>query len=495
MQKNSEQFLTCAFRLRTPSTRKKILLDNAIAAYTDAVAQVLSWCEANLDVIVLDGRMMTKKKDNGELVAIDKYNARSVSSAVPSSGKWDFVLPGNLKEAAVMDACSMMASYIELLKVEGQDPSFPNAFNDVGDEYSAALSGFLTLADDLELEKELRSKLLRKPRVPLRPITFLRKRDFSVLVNDDLDQFYLLLRPLPDTAEMERVEFDGNLTDIATGERITGKKKAVLYPLQIGKAGRGWQFFKFILAALDGNATLKAAKLIPLNDGYSLNVSFAFACDKPYTHSAYLGVSKSVLKFLTYAVTGLDGRVLAIDSSPTGLDAVKVAVNARVAEKQRKAQRVSLRDYRGQVQDNVLHNIANYIIDVAKRYRAAVVVESTDPPESKKLGKDKLAAPWRKLVFILQYKSTLAGVPFIGERFSVYATSICPRCGTLAKYVKKEHQYCCATCHLSFFPSESASINIARRAFYRKAEWDKRGGYMAFHLSMRDKAGVLEDIS
>jgi hypothetical protein len=141
-------------------------------------------------------------------------------------------------------------------------------------------------------------------------------------------------------------------------------------------------------------------------------VSFAFDCAETYDPITYLGISKSVLKYLTYAVIDLRGDVVALESSPTGLEAVKVATNAKVAERQRKAKRVVLRDYRGKAQENLLHNIANYLVEIAQFRNASVVVESSDTMQGVKLGHDRLAVPWKKLVFILQYKCSLAGVPF-----------------------------------------------------------------------------------
>lgn len=492
-----EQFLTCAFRLREPTERKRVILDRAIQTYTDAVAQVLTWCEENLATIQADGRMMRKDKATDTLVPMDKYNAMSVSKAVPSSGTWSFDLAGNLKEAAVMDACSMVASYLELCKLDDRESSFPTAFEEVKDHRGEALECLRLLADDLGLENELRDQLHRRSKVPLRPITFLRKRDFSILVNESLDKFMLAFRPLPDTSTaIDRITFDGKLFDIETGESVKGRSKAILLPLEIGKRNGAfaWQFRKFLAAAMQGKASIKAAKLIPLSDGrHTLNVSFAFDCAEPYKPVSYLGVSKSVLKYLTYAVVDLRGEVLALESSPTGLEAVKVAANAKIAERQRKAQQVSLRDYRGQAQENVLHNIANYMIEVAQFRKAAIVVESTETMQGVQLGSDKLAAPWRKLVFILQYKSALAGVPFVGERFGANAASICPVCGTGAKYIKSRFQFICPTCDSSFYPTESSSINIARRALYRKAEWDERGGYLGFHFSFANHVGVLSE--
>lgn len=492
-----EQFLTCAFRLRQPTQRKRILLDRTVKTYTDAVAQVLAWCESNLATIEADGRMMRRDKDTGELVPMDKYNAMSVSKPVPSSGAWSFDLAGNLKEAAVMDACAMVASYLELRKLEDMEASFPKAFEEVKDYRAEALEGLRLLADDLELENELRDQLHRKPRIPLRPITFLRKRDFSILVNRQLDKFMLMFRPLPDTSsDIDRITLDGTLFDIETGEPVKGRPKAILLPIEIGKRNGSfaWQFRKFLQAAMVGKAAIKAAKLIPLADGrHTLNVSFAFDCAEPYKPATYLGVSKSVLKYLTYAVTDLKGEVVALESSPTGLEAVKVAVNAKVAERQRKAQRVSIGDYRRKAQENVLHNIANYLIEIAQIRKASVVVESTESMQGVKLGHDKLSVPWKKLVFILQYKCNLAGVPFTGERFGANAASICPTCGTLAKYVKADFKFHCPTCKAKFFAAESSSVNIARRVLYRKADWDKKGGYLAFHLSFANQVGILSE--
>lgn len=483
----SEQFLTCSFKLRTPTARKRFLLDYALLAYTNAVQSVLDWCAANLSKIVADGRCKRRDRDTGELVSVDKYDADSIARSVPSSGLWKFALGGSVKEAAVRDACSMMASYLELQKAGDRSVSFPTAFTIVEDERSAALEELRLLGDNLERENELRSAVRRMPKADVRPITFLRSRDIPILI-DDQGRLFAALSLLPGDNEMNQpYKFDGRLTDLATGEPMKSGRPTrgtILMPLELGMRGGDyhWQFDKFIAPVLDGSAKIKAAKLQKTAGGeYCLNISFALQCADPYRPTAYLGVGKSVLTHLTRCVIGIDGRVIRLDSTETGLAEIKVKVNARVAEKQRARGIVGLRDFRGQQVDEALHQIANMLVHEAQRNHAAIVIEDASAPPGRKLGKDKLAAPWRKLAFILEYKSNLAGVPYIGERFSTKAATICPNCARTIKLKKKNPLAACPTCGLSLYIGEVVAVNIARRVLYRRAEWEKKGGYIGFH--------------
>ena len=137
-----------------------------------------------------------------------------------------------------------------------------------------------------------------------------------------------------------------------------------------------------------------------------------------------------------------------------------------------------------------MHNLANYLIDIALRHQAQIVLQ--DMSEQKGVvvnirghGKkgSSLAAPWRKLEFILGYKAKLAGVPIRTGMWRAGANNFCIHCGHKCEADKETHyrEVQCTMCYAREDRRVTACVNIARRVLYRRSKWEDKGGYEAWH--------------
>ena len=118
------EFLTASFKIHSPSQTKRKLLDYAFTEYTQAMGWLVSWCRDNLDSIKADGVYRLIDKKTGEIRS-EKYNERSISSVIPKPSEIQADLASATKEALTSNVASMIASYLELEKIPGQETGFP----------------------------------------------------------------------------------------------------------------------------------------------------------------------------------------------------------------------------------------------------------------------------------------------------------------------------------------------------------------------------------
>lgn len=499
MAKN-EQFLTCSFMLRQPSAWKREALDFAFDEYTQATVAVLANAEQCLPDVVSDGKAIRKNKDTGEITVLEKYNAISVGGVLPSSGYWkDYTLSGSLRESIVSDVNSATASYIELCKID-EETSFPTAFTHVEGERVQALEAMRGVTDidgdatwrkvkrDLEeAEGEQRAKLMRRPRATVRPITFTRSRDFELLMDSDLSRFFVLLPILPAGHELikQPVKGDGSLIRVRDGKPFASSSRGgIIVPLEIGERNNDWhwQFFAFILPVLDGDAAIKSAKLIRTVEGrYKLNVSFNFRCPEPYEKQTYLGIDRGILYSMAYGVVDAgDGLIVDMGYFDDGLRSLQKKAGGNIKRRQQNAKRVTLRDYKKQAQDEILHLLINRIIEIAKEHKSSIVLEDLNV----RVRGAFVRSRWSRLEQFILYKCKLEGVPVHGNIFAAKTSQICIHCGEdVIEHKRDGSPVECATCGKVEHADAAAGINIARRPLYRKKEWNKRGGYRGFHRS------------
>jgi hypothetical protein len=475
------QFLTVWFDLRQPSAWKRQALDNVFDAHTAMMAGLLADCEADIERIATDGQIVNR---DGAPTA--KYNALSIGKCLPRSSDLPAEISSTLRDALVRDVAAMIASFLELRKIDPAT-SFPTAQQFNPDLQMDAARSLAMLADDEEAERELAADFMRRPRLTHQPLTFGRAADFGLLLDETHGRLFAWLPVLAsgNAVITDPVKLAGNLIDVASGESFVKRSKiSLLVPLEFGHGKRthNWQIEKFIRRALDGGASIKTAKLCRMQDSdsavaYRLYVSVAFETPEVYQPERVIGVAPGVLMSAAWSMVDDAGRVVRRAQANDGMASIQHNVSRTVQRKQRRGRAVSALDYRGRQLDELLHNVANQVIATAVLQRASVAMREMDARERPA----KLRVAWQKFETIMQYKCAIAGVPLRTGVFGAFARRICVQCGEMADW-DRETITCAACGHIE--PALTAeAINTARRVTYRRADWEKRGGYRAFHRS------------
>jgi putative transposase len=466
------QFVTCKFKLHNLSSRKKQILDYALKEYTLAYADLLEWSKSNLDLIREKG--LYKESYTGKSIA------RLLNPTLRS-------LHSSAKDSLKQDVGASLASYLEL---SANDPrtSFPTCRDPAPEAVQGALNAFAkSSGDDYD---ELRNRLMTICRGAVMPLYFCRadaasqtknggarNRNFSLLWRSDKRQLLAVLYLLPqghDLGQPLNVQ-QGNLVRLDTGEIFrSNSKAAILVPLQMGH--NGWQEQRFLQPAISGKASIQSAFLVKDNDEYYLHTTFALACKGQYSPQAYLGVDRGILFTAAYALVDTRGKVIKADLLEDELRELQIKHGKERERLAKNGKRITRRHYKRQAYDNILHSLVNKLIELAQPYQAQLVFEELNV----QVKGSRVVSRFRKLDKFTDYKRKLEGVPF-RHVFAAYSSLICHRCG--GDVIRNDRLITCTECGYVGHSDINAAINIARRALYRKSDWEGKGGYREFHRS------------
>lgn len=471
------QFLTCVFKLHNPSRWRRQALDHTFERYTLAMTDLLAWCEHNLDTI----------RENGKYESWDKYTANSVAGCLPKCGELDIEIASCLKESLIDSVASGLASYLELEDMEGET-GFPTSRDPSPQAWPNALLDLAVVGNDKDAEDRAAWKVKRQVKSGVMPLPFIRARDFAIQYDVANDRWFVALKLLPARHELgRRSEVRNNKWMNLSAQTFPRRSDvAILFPLQVGRRNGGWhwQYDKFLLPTIGGQTDIKSAKLLRKGGEYFLHVSFEFECPEPYEPEAYLGVDKGVLYTVAYGVVDLDGCIIDMGHEDDGLRSLQIEARRTLAEKQRQGRKVTIHDHRGRQGDSILHKLANRIIEIAKAHKAQIVVEDLNI----NVRGSFVTSSWNKLDDIIDYKAVLGGVPARRGVFAAKSSMICVWCGELVGYEGPHDRLAvCGNCGKREHRDEMAGVNIARRALYRKDEWE--GGYREFHRSFSNVSG------
>jgi len=265
----------------------------------------------------------------------------------------------------------------------------------------------------------------------------------------------------------------GNLIRLDTGEIFkSNSRTAILAPLELGR--NGWQEQKFVGAALDHLTTVQSAFLHRKDGEYFLHVSFAYDVPVPYKPEAYVGIDKGILFTAAYALVGPKGELITLSHFDDELRELQIKHGREREYRQRNGKVVTKLHYKTKAYEEILHGLANRVIDFALENQAMVVVEDLNV----KVKGKRVVSRFRKFDNILEYKCKMLGVPF-RHVFAAYSSMICHECGELVE--RDDRKVTCTHCGYVGHSDDSAAVNIARRALYKKAAWEGKGGYRAFH--------------
>lgn len=474
-------FISVAFKLRQPGQAKKLILNHVFTEYTGAMDKLIDWSKENLESIKDSGKWRLVDEETGEIKK-EGYSEKSITTRLPSPSAVEADMAGCLKESLVKNVAASLAAYLqrdEQTKKEG----FPTCRDPSPDAFDEALQELCLIGNDLEAEDEARAKLLKQSRSNVMPISFCRSRDFYILQDLTKKRFFLFLKLLPQGSPMaHQVKID-NLLDVNTGKLHKYNGKAgLLLPIEVGiRNGKwGWQYQNFVRLALAGQAKFVSGKLVRSNGDYFFHVSLKVDCDDPYEPQAYLGVDRGVFFTTAWAVVDKVGNILESHYEKDGFRDARIKAGKVVQRRQMKGQVVSVKHYRRKYLDEILHILANNLVEKAKEYQAAIVMEDLNIQIRGKFYK----SAWKKLHGFVAHKCLLAGVPFKKDGvWPAWTSKLCIYCGEEVE--RDDRLVMCRHCGRQEHSDEAAAVNIARRAMYRKSDWGgtskKPGDWRAFH--------------
>ena len=467
-----KQFLTCKFKIHKPSLHKKQVMDHALKEYTLAYGDALAWAENNLDSVQEQGLFR------------ENYTGKSIARLLPSP---DRALHSSAKDSLKQDVGANLASYLELLTV-APDTSFPTCRDPSPDAIEGALEDFARCGN--EDYDELRDRLLVTCRGSVMPLYFCRadgasqtksgaarNRNFSLLWRSDKRQLLAVLYLLPMRHELSQSlnANQGNLVRLDTGEIFNSNSKtAILVSLEVGK--NGWQEERFLKPAMNGQASIQSAFLVRDSKDYYLHVSFALKCESKYSPRTYLGIDRGILFTAAYGLVDTSGNVIGMGHLDDELRELQIKHGKERERLARNGKRITKRHYKRQAYDNILHCLVNELIAIAKEHQAQIVFEDLGV----QVKGSRVVSRFRKMDKFMGYKCKMAGVPF-RHVFAAYSSLICHKCG--GGMERDDRVVTCKECGYVGHSDDNASINIARRALYRKGDWERKGGYRGFHRS------------
>jgi IS605 OrfB family transposase len=475
------QHLTCKFKMHNLSAHKRVVIDHTLEQYTIGYDELLKYAKDNLEHF----------QENGTYK--NKFTSKSVARLLPYP---KCAIHSSAKDSLRQAVAANLASYFELVQVDEQT-SLPTVPSTVPGADTDALENFVHVGSDLEDYESSRNRYLTNAKKSVMPLFFCRSdgatqinggrnrsRNFSLLTTSKRDGLLAVLWLLPARHKLCKPinARQGNLVKLDSGEVFrSNSRTAILAPLQLGR--NGWQEHKFIDPAFSQASSIKTAHLIrdDRNNEYFLHVAFEFMCPKTYEPQAYLGIDRGVFFSMAYAIVDQNGHIVLMNRNEDGFRDSMIKASKRVQEKQRAGRKVTLKDYRRKEGEAILHRLVNHIMDVAKEHRAMIVTEDLNIQIKGRFYK----SAWAKMYKYLEYKCRLAGVPlWKGGIWAAYSSQICIHCGELNGGRKRDGSpFACSDCGAQYHSDAGAGVNIARRAMYRKKDWENKGGYMAFHRS------------
>lgn len=463
-------YLTCVFKVHNPSRRKQRVMDYAFDEYERAYWDLLEYAYAHLDGI----------KHNGTYH--DKYTSKSIASLLPRPN--DVALHSSLKDSLIQDVSANLASYFELKKTDPR-VNFPTfSVRDIPD-YESSLEHLGACGPTTRDYNDSRNAHLRRAHDKVMPLYFGRpdgaskNRNFSLLWNTEKRQLLVGLWLLPRKHEMCRPinAKQGNLIRLDTGEIFkSNSATSILVPLELGR--NGWQEEKFANPALEHLISVKSAFLSKRRNEYFLHVSFAFEVPKSYMPQAYVGIDKGILFTAAYAIVDDKGDLVTLGHFDDELRDAQIRHGREREHRSRSGRRVTKRHYKRKAYEAILHGLVNRIIKMAQENQAQIVVEDLGI----QVKGSRVVSRFRKLDRYFEYKCKMLGVPF-RHVFAAYSSMICHVCGEM---MDRDNRAVTCQCGYAGHSDDNAAVNIARRALYKKKQWQDRGGYKAFHKSFKE---------
>jgi len=470
-------FLTTQLKIHNPSRRKRAILASTMRVYTLAYKRLLDLAKEKETEI----ESVCRYKDTVSAKLIAGYLSRLFKPHAHL-----FPMHTSLKDSLFEDVAQTLAGYFELKERAEQDkdvsaPSWPQA-PDLGKDESMLLGEYGSLLDNLReaettdevhrIEMQIRRTLkVQKPVPPLfaRPDGNVRCRNFGLYYEPKTDTFWVRLFLL-DGHDPRRRPLKGHKRCLLavhdeTPEADFSSRPAshLLLPLECGT----WQREKFLRPALENPRMVRTARLCRKGDDFYLHVTFEYPCPPPVQPRTVLALVVDRRPLVEVSVTDLEGTEITQAVVPGDM---WWREQRRQREVRREIQRRGKNcdfSFKG-VNDNIMHLVANEIVDLAQTYKSQVVIldsrPSVAPPQTVARKREAMnyvlhRRPYGRLRQLLEYKLPLAGLP---EPKTVYPwqgmLKECVVCGRSAA----ENGAVCACGHRVDFTQERA-LKVARK--------------------------------
>ncbi|MFT4144324.1 MAG: zinc ribbon domain-containing protein [Mobilitalea sp.] len=286
----------------------------------------------------------------------------------------------------------------------------------------------------------------RKPR----PVYFCRydsKRNYCLLYDQVKDKYYVKLYLMNYShARLAAERTDSKLhyihRDNKLLERERDKETFLILPLSFGKYQE--QFLKQAKAEPD---IIKTAKLFKKDKEYYLAISIDTTAKEFLPTDTFLGVSRGLKNKLNYTVVDKEGHCLAAGA---------------VVEQDGPSE---------------LHIAANHIVNIAKKYKAQVILQNLSHGSDYIVWREerKVSAPvyqyrlYQKLKTILDYKLKEQGLPAPIKVSSIDLFHRCTECGMSSRQNRfSKERFLCTKCGFTMEIDALGSLNLSRKLIHYK---------------------------
>ncbi len=286
-----------------------------------------------------------------------------------------------------------------------------------------------------------------------RPIYFCRydnKRNYCLLYDQLKDKYYVKLYLMNYShARLAAGRGESKLyyihKDNTPLERERKKETFLILPLSFGKYQE-----QFLKQAKSEPNVLKTAKLFKRGKEYYLAISIENKAKEHLPTDTFMGVSRGLTNKLNYTVVDKEGHCLAAGA---------------VVE---------------QDSPNELHIAANHIVNIAKKYKAQVIMQNLSRGSDSIVWREdsNVSAPayqyglYHKLKIILEYKLREQGLPAPIKVSSIDVFQRCPDCGMSSRQNRfSKGRFLCTRCGFTMEADALGSLNLSRKLIrYQKSK-------------------------
>lgn len=474
-------FKTAKLKLHHLRGHKRVKVDLALRLYTDAFRELLRAAEPRwMRLIAKSQRLVAKrqidKKTNEETVWSEfKIDNRRLTEIVG-----ELYRPDELSALAVdslnANVAATLISLFELTLLHNSDPennqqpSYPQGRETdlQPQKYNQALMDLAQRVLTVDEENKVVWELNRNREATSTPIFFSRERGHNL-------------------TEYEPGKWGVSLKLLAAKHPLG---TTVRIPIEV----TGWHRREYFR-----KGTPRTAFLVEDEGEYYLHVAFEFEVE-PIETVNLIGVNRGMYKPGAWSLINTRGEVLKTGFGGRAVRFLQNVTGQKIRAKQKRGKAVSWRDWQQAQLDSFIHVLCNDIVAAAVEHKARVLYDEFYTPP-KRNGKPKggrilvnvgeygvwkfTRSQYAKFQFILNYKCRMAGLPKPQPMFCHFITTTCCRCGARGK---REKETFVGECGHKHDVDVNAATNVARRWFYRKADWEKnlngwKSPLEAFHHS------------
>ena len=473
------QILTAVLELHRPSRRKQAILFSATEKYTTYFWQKIAESEETARRLIDVDDARERKKAIWAL-------GRAARLALPSS-----LIPTSLADGIQSELEQHVTAFVGSARA-GLNPSYPKPDEGAEHDYEQALNDLSTATDEEDIDAASAALLRSAPRHAFRNMRILRRQFIRILKSEKsvVASIALLSGNDPDVVASRRRchTKEGKCLSDNTKHKALTSRSFVNFPLSFSKRD------KYLF--LNSKAVLKSGTIVfRPNPGaeqgtregrWFLYAAFEIPAEQRPVTGAVIGVDRGIVKPLVATVVDKQGAVV---NSVGDFKSDRIGKLIEQYETRRRAQQMrtgrSSAVYANQMND-LLHRVANEIVDLAKKHGARVAFEKlsglkkvvvTPRPKGARKGGYRKAlkkAQLSRLEFMVDYKLKLAGLPSIREVPAAGTSITCAACGHVDKANRStQAMFQCTACGHIDNADQNASIIIARRGLMEPKKGDK----------------------